>query len=128
MNEMNINYKIISIILAVVCIICIILANRAPKEEVVYKETYTQQTAVNEAYLNQIAYSKTCQLCSGSGSVKCKSCYGLGHDYTITTYCDGHMSIHEYDCSTCDGIGYRKCPKCKGIGMLSYTNRDVLNK
>jgi len=125
---MKINYKIISIILAVVCIICIILANRAPKEKIVYKETYTQQTAVNEAYLNQIAYSKTCQLCSGKGYVACKTCLGTGKDYDMIQYCNGSITIFEYNCYTCDGIGYRKCPKCNGVGMLSYTNRDVLNK
>lgn len=122
------NYKHLAIVLGVISLFSIILAFKAPKEKIVYKETYTQQTLLNEAYLNQIAYSKTCQLCNGKGYVTCKTCSGTGNNYDITHYCNGSITIYEYTCYTCNGTGYIKCPKCKGVGMLSYTNRDILNK
>lgn len=57
---------------------------------------------------------EVCDVCRGTGKVKCKDCNGSGTNKDpLATY------YGNTDCSKCDGYGFFICSKCGGSGVIT---------
>ena len=60
-----------------------------------------------------------CDVCNGSGLVKCEHCDGTGREqYVDGYYASGEERIKTGVCSECGGRGRVQCPNCQGEGNV----------
>lgn len=70
--------------------------------------------------LEAIVRSTNCNICGGSGIIKCGTCNGSGEniktDYGWLT--DGETKIEFEKCTNCKGEGSFTCSRCNGCGKI----------